>query len=440
MNKKFLAAALSVAMVVPFAAACGNEDKGPNLTEVDNIAFTDGVVSFDKVTGATGYNVTFMHGTDVVYEDTLTDTSIDVESLGLEGNIKLTIAATAGKKVGPSVDYSFSVLSTFGDVELEAEDYLRNYGTGKGTSNYRDNPLAHKGSYVGGIDDAGQGVYIDYLCPVAGTYDFDCYYTTAMNPAHNDVWVNGVFAAKYDFTDNTGWGGATYDASVATVKITLKKGWNTICVMKNGDQSDTWGSFCELDYFVLKGDGSKYNKDELTAQYGVRPEAFRLEAEMGSPRHANSEGITTVSNPCAGAGDGSKYSNGFIMGNIESKYDGVEWHFNSPVRAKYRVKIAYTSVAFEGSKKPKPTFFVTQGEIGLSKNVRFDEMGGVTMAELPYTESWESVTVSEATVDIILEKGKNFIYCLKMDDCGLFMIDYVEVSFVEELEELPAAE
>lgn len=433
MNKRIVAAAMCVAMTMPLMVACG--EKTPDLTEVGNIAYTDGIISYDEVAGAEGYNVVFTHGGEVVYEDKVTDTSLDVESLGLEGNIKLTVSAYAGEKIGPEKQFDFAVLSTFGETVLEAEDYLRNYGTGKGTSNYRDNPQAHAGSYVGGIDDAGQGIYIDYLCPVAGTYDLDCYYTTACgeNVYHNDVWVNGEFAVKYDFDKNTGWGGATYDPEVATVKITLKKGWNTICVMKNGDSSDNWGGWTELDYFVLKGDGSKYNKDDLASEYGVRPAFFRLEAEMGSPRHANSDGITTVNNACI---KGDIYSNGFIMGNLDSNYDGVEWHFNSPVRAKYRVKIAYASGEFEGSKQAAPTFFVTQSEIGLSKNIRFDEMQGAQMSALPYTANWETVAVSEATVDITLEKGKNFIYCLKLDNSGLFMIDYVDVSFVEELPEV----
>ena len=53
-----------------------------------------------------------------------------------------------------------------------------------------------------------------------------------MNPAYNDVWVNGVSVARFAFSEKTGWGGASsYNAAMATVNIPLVKGWNTISVM-----------------------------------------------------------------------------------------------------------------------------------------------------------------------------------------------------------------
>ena len=429
MNKKIKVMTLTSLMLL---ASCG----GVKLSAVTNINFEDGILSFDAVENAEGYNIKFTQNGELVYEDKITDTAIDTDSLGLEGEIDFEISAYAGEKVGEVTTYTFIALSTFGDVIFEAEDYLANYGTGKAQCNYRNNPSAHNGAYVGGIDDAGQGVYINYLCPVAGTYTFECWYTTDMPVAHDDVWVNGVKQARYDFTEKTGWGGSTYEAAKAEVEITLNKGWNTISVYKNGDSSDNWGSFVELDYFVLKGDGTKYNSEELK-EFGNEPEYYRLEAEMGSPRRKNkNNGIYECKNPAIVEKNGKKFSNGFILGNIESNYDGVEWQFHSLVKGRYEVKIAYASASFEGSKLPAPSFITTQTEVGLNKNVDFLDYEIKTMTDLPYTAGgWDNIEIAEQTVEIELEQGKNFIYCLLLDsvNSGIFQIDYIDIKLVAEL-------
>lgn len=432
MKRKTISAAL-MALTVVSLSAC--QEAGHSLGKVGGISYEDGILSYEAVEGAEGYEISFAHLGEIVFEDRITDTSIDVEGLALEGSIVFSVSAYAGNASGEKSQYEFTVLSVFGDVVFEAEDYLSNYGTGKEQCNYRNNILASNGAYVGGIDDAGQGVYIHYLCPVAGTYAFEAHYATAMPPAHNDVWVNGAYQARFDYTVNTGWGGDTFSPETAEVEIALQQGWNTISVMKNGDASDTWGSFTELDYFVLKGDASTYNADDLIS-YGRYPEVYRLEAEMGSPRRKNKDiGIYECKNPCIASGGGFTYSNGFLMGNIESNYDGVEWQFNSPYKAKYQVSIAYASGEFEGSSLASPSFVVTQEEVGLTKNVDFLEHEIRTIRELPYT-GWNVVTVAEQTAEITLEQGKNFIYCLKLDaaESGFFQIDYIDISLMEEIE------
>lgn len=404
------------------------------LPAVTNVKFEDGIISFDAVEGAEGYKIKFTQNGELLYEDKISETTIDTESLGFEGEIEFEVSAYAGDEVGVTSKLTFVALSVFGDVIFEAEDYLANYGTGKAQCNYRNNPSAHNGAYVGGIDDAGQGIYINYLCPVAGTFTFECWYTTDMPVAHDDVWVNGVFQARYDFTEKTGWGGATYEAAKAEVQITLEQGWNTIAVYKNGDSSDNWGSFVELDYFVLKGDGSKYNSSELKT-FGETPEWFRLEAEMGSPRRKNvGSGTYECKNPAIVEKNGKKFSNGFILGNIENNYDGVEWQFHSEVKGKYEVKIAYAAGQFEGSKPAAPSFVTTQTEVGLTRNVDFLDYDIKTIENLPYS-NWDDIVVAEQTVEIELEQGKNFIYCLLLDkvNCGIFQIDYIDIRLVEEL-------
>lgn len=432
---------ITFTLLLSMFCACSPSSGSVKLGEVKNLSYESGILTYDEVSGAEGYDVKFTHRGEVVYEDKIQDTAIDVQSLGLAGNIDFEVNAYKGKSKGVAAEYSFTVLSSFGDVIFEAEENLANFGTGKEQSNFRNNSLAHKGAYVGGIDDAGQGVYINYLCPVAGTFDFYAYYCMApvggYETAHNDVLVNGVYQTRLDYTENTGWGGDKFDAAETKTEITLVKGWNTISVYKNGDASDNWGGFAELDYFKLVGNGAEYNVDDLIS-YGEKPAAYRLEAEMGSPRRKNpANNLFECKNPAIAEYGDKKFSNGFLLGNIENNYDGVEWHFNSPVKAKYRVKIAYASGEFSGSKLAAPTLIVAQEEVALFKSVDFEDMEKVTISDLPYT-NWGDVTVSEKYVDIVLEQGKNFIYCLKLDSAnsGIFQLDYIDLTFIEEIEEV----
>lgn len=430
MRKTLSVIIIAIMVLFTFVACSGGTG---SVDAVKNISYQDGVISFDKVADATSYDICIKHGQEVVYEDSIQDTFIDVESIGVEGNLTISVTARKDKAKSDATDYAFTVLSTFGDVELEAEDYLYAFGN-PSLSCFRNNALAHKGAYVGGIDDAGQGVYINYLCPVAGTYDFTVYYCHEGTGAHQDMWVNGEYQTRINYTENTGWGGSRFDAANVTVKITLKKGWNTISIMKNGDESDNWGDFAELDYFVIHGDGSKYNIDDF-ASYGTTPAYYRLEAEMGSPRRKQgASGVYGYKNPPIVQREGQTYSNGFIVGNIESNYDGIEWQFNSPVKAKYQVRIAYAAGQFEGSVQARPSFIVTQKEVGIAKNVDFNEMTTVTLNALPYT-GWNNIVVAEQTVEIVLEAGKNFIYCLKLDsvNSGMFQVDYIDITFVEKI-------
>lgn len=447
-NKKYISSILATLFIV---VGCTNNNTDNsnknnstnsislllNLDDVKNINYEDGILSFDEVEDAKGYDIKFIHREEVVYEDKVEDTAIDVEGLGIAGNINFEVFAYNDTSKSEIAKYSFTVLSSFEDVIFEAEDNLYNFGTGKANSNFRNNPGASKGAYVGGTDDAGQGVYINYLCPMAGTYTLEAYYTAEDVPAHHDVWVNGEYQARYNYTKKTGYGGDTFNVACAEVEVTLTKGWNTISVYKNGDISDKWGSFAELDYFVLKGNNEKYNIDDLL-EYGERPPYYRLEAEMGSPRKKDPDSLMSMcKNPAIKEDATYKYSNGFLLGGIELEYDGVSWHFNSPIKAKYELTVAYASGSFTGSKQAKPSFIVTQEEVALAKNADFKKYDCVTMNALPYT-GWNNVTVAEQKVEITLEAGKNFINCLLLTtvnnvDSGFFQVDYVDMKFLNEV-------
>ena len=412
------------------------EDKPAiKLNNIEGLAFEDGVLSFNPVNGATAYEYVFTHKGEEVYRDTLTVTTLDVESLGIEGNINVTITAKCENGASDPASCSFTILSTFDVEKFEAENFLYNFGTGKADSNFRNNPQASNGAYVGGLDDAGHGIYINYLCPFEGDFKIEstyCYHqTSSITQAHHDIWVNGAYQSQFVYTTDTGWGGASFTPDKTDTTIHLLKGWNTISIMKNGDSSDNWGDFAEIDYVTLFGNNEKYNIDDLDV-YGVRPAKYRLEAEMGSPRKKFPNGLYQCKNPCIVQDSEHSYSNGFIMGNVENKYDGVEWHFDSPIAAKYRISIAYAAGMFDGCKPAKPSFIVTQEAIGLQKNVDFNDYPIQQMNELEYT-GWNNPTVAEQTFEIELSQGDNFIYCLLMGESGFFQIDYCDLVFIQEI-------
>jgi len=434
MSKRRTGIFISFLSVFTLLSGCTKEPA--KLDSVTGIKYEDGILSFTEVEGATGYNINFYHKEELVYTDKISGTAIDVESLGLEGNILFVISAYNDKVESESTDFEFIVYTAFTDVIIEAEDNLYNFGTGKEQSNFRNNPAAHKGAYVGGLDDAGHGIYINYLSPFDGTFDVESYYcwhkTSSINQAQHEIRVNGETAGMFTYTEDTGWGGATFNPAVTTASITLKKGWNTIAIMKNGDHTDNWGDFAEIDYIKIKGNNEKYNIDDLDI-YGARPPKYRLEAEMGSPRKKDvGSGLYLAKNPCIKEDENTTYSNGFLMGGIENKYDGVEWHFDSSVKAKYKIQIAYAAGQFDGSTKARPTFIVTQAAVTPAKSIDLLDFPMQQMEQLDYT-GWNYPVLAEETIELTLEKGDNFIYCIKLDNSGFFQIDYCDLTFVEEV-------
>ena len=342
-------------------------------------------------------------------------------------------------KFGPTSKLNLELLTTFDEVLFEAEDYLYNFGTGKSGSNFRNNSEAHGGAYVGGIDDCGQGVYINYLCPFDGTYTLDAYYITKEPTALNGVWVNNEKQATYIFDKYSEWGGINnFDTNVASVEISLKKGWNTISIMKEGNESNNWGSFAELDYFVLHGNQKMYNRSILESEYGLKPEKLRLEAEMGSPRRKNEIGTFECKNPCIVNDATHRYSNGYLMGALDNRYDGVEWQLYLEKETTYELDMGFAS----GQEGAYATFFVTQEEIALAHGADFLDLKGLRV-DLTNT-GWNNVQHLETNQTITLKEGKNFLYCIKMEptpkkteqnpnpeNICIFQLDYIDLKEVK---------
>ena len=406
-----------------------------SIGEVQSLTFHQetGMITFDPIVGVDGYHVTFSMDGQLALESDILETEIDTNDLGLSGEIHFEVCGYIGTRRGKVSSLDFSLPKVMEDVLFEAEDYLANFGTGKGNnSNFRNNPLAHGGAYVGGIDDAGQGVFINYLCPIADRYELDLYYLCEEVPGHLSVYVNGTFSARYTCPKNTGYGGdGIFDPDLAKVFVDRKQGWNTIMVCKEGDTTDNYGSFVEMDYFVLKSNGKTYNPSDMKA-YGEEPPPWRLEAEMGSPRHKNTKTNAFESkNTCIKSPDEYQFSNAYLMGNLDSNYDGVEWQFNAKKAGKYEVTIAYAT-AMEGC---VASFFTTEMEpVDLAHSADFKRMEASTI-ELPKTAGWDCVEVAKTTCTIDLAFDKTFIYCVNMNAAStegnhIYQIDYIDMKYI----------
>lgn len=433
-------------LLLPFMlltiTACNNSGGGLPQTDitVNNLKYENTVLSFDKVDDATGYSLKLIKNNSILFEDVITKNSIDLSVFNVYGNIEVDVCPLFKEKLGKSSVISIISLKKFDKIFFEAESGCYNIGTGKEVSNYRWNECASDTYYMGGIDDAGQGVYYNLLIPRAGTYELRCHYASLAEyvNAHDDVLVNNVYSGQLHFNEGKGWFGSSpvsylLNLPVAKINVSLNEGWNTISVFKNGSAADNWGSFAELDYFELIGNGETYNPDVLEKQYGKEPEYYRLEGEMGSPRKLNKESLRReCKNPPIVQKAGESFSNNFVLGSLESDYDGVEWRFKTQKSGKYNLILSYASMEFEGSKKPKPTFVVTQDPIDLDDNDLFDYYKHYYMPQLEYTSSWSTFSRTEEIV-LDLEQGVNYIYCLLLDseDSGYFEIDYADIWFRE---------
>ena len=202
-----------------FITAC---DGTKILDDVNNLKFENELITFDEVEGAEYYTFDFYHQGELVFQDELDYNMYDLAGVGLDGGeytVRVCAASSNGFSQGKFVDVV--VLSTVDDVIFEAENGLYNWGSTT-TSCYRNNPLAHEGAYVGGLDDAGQGLYFYYFNYIAGEYDFECYYTTALENCQVEVVVNGKAQGIFKCDEVNGWGGlGVFDTSCATTKIYL---------------------------------------------------------------------------------------------------------------------------------------------------------------------------------------------------------------------------
>ena len=390
------------------------------LEDVGNLKFEDELITIDEVSGADYYTFDFYRYGELVFQDEIDYNMYDLAGIGLDGGeYDVRVRAVNDQVESKGKFIKVVVLSTVDDVIFEAENGLYNWGS-TSLSCYRNNPLAHEGAYVGGIDDAGQGVYFYYFNYIAGEYDFECYYTTESENCQVDVVINGNIQTTIHLDEITGYGGVcVYDSACAMTKIYLEQGWNAINIIKNGDETNDYGGFAELDYFILRGTGEKYNVADY-ANYDLEyPPYLRLEAELGCPIKIMG-GYQTTKNPAIAS---DNCSNGFILGGMDEIGDGVEWHFSCDYSGKYQIRVAY---AHNNSDKENTTIsFFLATKRNFKKN-RID-------MKLDSGLGWENVLINSTTITYELEAGNEyFIYALKQEGSCSFQIDYIDLIYLGE--------
>ncbi|MDR0832519.1 MAG: hypothetical protein LBM99_06450 [Bacillales bacterium] len=283
--------------VNPFEAYTNNEHE--HHSKVLTVLSSEGTFnSIDNGNGTISFSVVLIGIPEAQWGREI---GISIISNGVElGSTTANFASVSNVILGSDATLTpvqrgiLDTIGTHADREqlFEAEDLINN------TNHVRGNPLAHGGYYIGGIDNYGQGVSLNYYAFSAGTREFKVAYTTDSNATKYNVLVNGSFSANLENLLKTGWGAeGFYEPKVATVTITLTAGWNRISVIKNDIFDD---NYIELDYFIVGGNNAglyPYTTPELTS--------FRVEGEM------------CKSSGGAPANHGS-LSNWFAQGGIEN--------------------------------------------------------------------------------------------------------------------------
>ena len=344
----------------------------------------------------------------------------------LAGTYTVKIQPYNGTYTAEFVDHTFTILSVVTDVKLEAERNMLNFA-----KQYKDNALASGGAYAGSVDNCGQGFYINYFNYVAGDYTLEAYYMTASVGSFHGVYINGVKQGRLDYTENTGWGTAERIApACATLTITLTEGWNTICIIKDGTQSENWGGWAEMDYFILKGSNATYNIDDYSEYNLDAPDTYRLEAELGGHIKRYYEGDnakwyadTIVPGAVAGT------SHGYRVAGIDNYGQGLEWYLECRRAGKYRVTVSFAH-AYEANCSKIYFYHSTthlREQMMTIEYLQTNYLKGIL--DLDAGSGWDNYQVNSITLELELSEGDNFIYVTK-DSEYYFQLDYIDLTYI----------
>ena len=396
------------------------------LVSVSNVSFEDNILAFDNVLNAEGYVLEFYKEDVKVFEERISSNALDVTTYNLAGTYTVKIQPYNGTYTAEFVDHTFTILSVVADVKLEAERNMLNFA-----KQYKDNALASGGAYAGSIDNCGQGFYINYFNYVAGDFTLEAYYMTASVGSFHGVYINGVKQGRLDYTENTGWGTAERIApACATLTITLTKGWNTICILKDGTQSENWGGWAEMDYFIIKGTNATYNIDDYSEYNLDAPDTYRLEAELGGHIKRYYEGDnakwyadTIVPGAVAGT------SHGYRVAGIDNYGQGLEWYLECRRAGKYRVTVSFAH-AYEANCSKIYFYHSTthlREQMMTIEYLQTNYLKGIL--DLDAGSGWDNYQVNSITLELELSEGDNFIYVTK-DSEYYFQLDYIDLTYI----------
>lgn len=290
-----------------------------------SLAYGNNAVTFTAVQYATSYAVTLKQNDAVLKTEEITTTSYDVSDLAYgDYTVEIIAKRTSPDLVSQAATLNFTKAFYDEDVLLEAENAILN------TKHYSGDSAAHGGAYALAFDNCGQGMYYRYYAYFAGEREVSVAYATGVAGSYMNAYLNGSFAAKAEFNENTGWFGDRKTTATTTITLNFTVGWNELYLIKDGSDADNYGGWAQIDYIVIKGTGNVVN----LADYDTSANSYRLEAELGDLHYAQ----TTVPIPWKGE---STISMGYGLGEMNALGDGAKFTYSVKDDGLYKIELAY---------------------------------------------------------------------------------------------------
>lgn len=290
-----------------------------------SLAYGNDAVTFTAVQYATSYVVTLKQNDEVIKTEEITTTSYDVGGLAYgDYTVEIVAKRTNPDLVSQAATLNFTKAFLDKDVLLEAENAILN------SAHYSGDADAHGGAYALGFDNRGQGMYYRYFAYFEGEREVDIAYATGVAGSYMNAYINGTFAAKAEFNENTGWFGDSKTFATTTIKVTFNVGWNELYLIKDGiGDADNWGGWAQIDYIVIKGTQAKIN----LADYDTSANTYKLEAECSQFKYQAS----TV--PIQWKDNGISMNYG--LGEINTDGDGAKFTYAVKDDGVYKVELGY---------------------------------------------------------------------------------------------------
>jgi len=184
----------------------------------------------------------------------------------------------------------FAAMVSFGVMSVASADTLYEAEDGKlgnGEVWIGDSDNASGGKYVGGIDPSegyARHLELTVQVPEDGEYEAEISYANGGNEAILAIIVNGEEQAEVK-TPPTPGGWANFGSGIAKVKLTLKKGENSV-KLANKDQ------YTQVDYLKVLGDGAQAAAE--TGGSGAAIPAAMPKTGLGGEAEANGKAASAV--------------------------------------------------------------------------------------------------------------------------------------------------
>ncbi|WP_407271180.1 CBM35 domain-containing protein [Radiobacillus sp. PE A8.2] len=270
------------------------------------------------------------------------------------------------------------------DSVYEAEDATLN-----GAAKVEGSNDASGGKYVSGYDNpATDSVEFNIETPAGGTYQIELSYSTIMDNASVNLFVNGT-QKEISTPPTEAWG--TFDTKTFT--IDLDEGTNTLKFVKGS-------GYVQLDYVKVTPSTDDSNDEETPDedQTGGDGEETKDDS-IYEAEDATLNGAASVSN-------GENASGGkYVSGYDNPATDSVEFNVNASSAGTYQMNLSYATLMDDATVK----LFIN----GTEKEI-----------PTPSTSDWGMFET--VTVNIDLQAGENKIKFVK--GSGYVQLDYIQVT------------